>query len=153
MKLKLDRKYKKDAYTIGVFYVNGIRFSECLEDPDRGLNSGMSLEEIKSKKVYGQTAIPTGIYKIALTHSPKFASRAWAKKYGGQVPQIMGVKGFDGVRIHPFNTAEECLGCIAVGDNKEKGKVLNATKRFYELMDKYIMPAVSRGEGITLTIK
>lgn len=153
MKLKTDRAWKKEAYTIGRFFVNGIRFYESLEDKDRGLNSGMSESEIASKKVYGKTAIPTGTYRVILSVSQKFKTRAWAKKYGGLVPEIVGVKGFSGVRIHPLNTAEESLGCLGIGENKVAGKIINSQKRYYELMDKYLMPAWSRKEEITITIK
>lgn len=153
MKLKTDRAWKKEAYTIGRFFVNGIRFYESLEDKDRGLNSGMSESEIASKKVYGKTAIPTGTYRVILSVSQKFKTRAWAKKYGGLVPEIVGVKGFSGVRIHPLNTAEESLGCLGIGENKVAGKIINSQKRYYELMDKYLIPAWSRKEEITITIK
>ena len=40
MKLKVDRRWKKDTYTIGVLYVDGVRFCETLEDRDRGLKQG-----------------------------------------------------------------------------------------------------------------
>ena len=153
MELLLDRKWKKDTYTIGIMYVNGQRFSETVEDKDRGLNDKMPLAEIKAKKIYGQTAIPTGTYEIKLTYSPSFANKAFGKKYGGKVPQMMNVKGYEGVRIHPFNTAEESKGCVAVGRNTIKGQVTQSTVYYYKLMDNYIMPAVKRGEKITLTIR
>lgn len=153
MELLLNRRWKKDTYTIGEMFVNGVKFSETCEDKDRGLKDSMSEWEIKSKKVYGQTAIPTGTYKLSMTYSPKFATRPFAKKYGGKVVEIMNVKGYQGVRIHPFNTAQDSLGCVAVGRNLEKGKVLQSTIYYMRLVDNYIMPALSRGEEITLTIK
>ena len=153
MKLKVDRKWKADTYTISAFFINGVRFYETVEDKDRGLSSGMSLADINSKKVYGETAIPTGTYKVILSVSNKFKTRAWAKKYGGLVPELVNVPGFSGVRIHPGNTAADSLGCILPGENKIKGGVTNSTKRYYELMDKYIVPAWSRKEEITITIK
>lgn len=153
MRLLLDRKWKKNTYTIGILYINGTRFSETLEDKDRGLTNMMSPEYIKTIKIYGETAIPMGTYDIQMTYSPKFSTRPWGKKYGGKVPQIVSVKGFDGVRIHPFNSASESLGCIAVGRNLEKGKVLQSTAYYYKLLDDYILPALKKGEKVTLTIK
>lgn len=153
MELTVVRKWKKDKYTIGELLVNNVKFSETCEDKDRGLNDKMSLAEIKSKKIYGKTAIPAGTYEIKMTYSPKFANRPFAKKYGGKVVEIMNVKGYQGVRIHPFNTAEESLGCIAPGRNLEKGKVLQSTVYYTKLVDEYIMPAIKRGEKITITIK
>lgn len=153
MKLVLERKWKKDTYTIGILYVDGIRFSETMEDKDRGLDASMSEASIRLKKVYGKTAIPTGTYKINLSYSGKFATRPWGKKYSGKVLEIENVKGFLGVRIHPLNTAEDSLGCIGVGRNLEKGKILKSTEYYYKLVDTYILPALKRGENVELIIK
>lgn len=152
MKLKLERKYKKPTYTIGILYVNGVRFCETIEDRDRGLSSDMPLSEITAKKVYGVTAIPTGTYKVVLSVSPKFKDKSWAAKHGGLVPEILKVPGFSGVRIHPGTDDSSTSGCLIVGDNKIKGKVVNSQKRFLELVDKYILPAWTRKEEITLEI-
>ena len=81
MKLKVERKWKKDTYTIGILYVDGVRFSETLEDKDRGLSDRWMESAILKKKVWGETAIPTGTYEVQMSYSPKFANRAWAKKY------------------------------------------------------------------------
>lgn len=153
MELRLERKWKKPDYTVGVLYVDGARFSETMEDADMGLTDSMSEAEIGSKKVYGRTAIPKGRYEVRLTWSPKFHGKAWCRKYSGRCPQVMGVKGFQGIRIHPLNTAEDSLGCIGVGENKEKGKILNSTAFFTRLMDSHIVPASDKGEKIELVIK
>lgn len=153
MQLTLERKWKKDAYTIGKLYVNGEFFSNTLEDKDRGLTSSMTLEEINKKKIYGQTAIPSGTYEVKMTYSNRFNSRAWGKKYGGKVPELLNVKGFGGVRIHPFNRASESLGCIAVGKNSITGAVTNSTQYYYKLLDNFIIPAIKNGEKINIIIK
>ena len=153
MKIKVNRRWKKEAYTIGDLYCNGIRLFNTMEDKDRDINSSMPVGIINQKKVYGKTAIPTGTYTVVLSYSPKFANKTWSKKYGGLVPEIKDVKGFSGIRIHPGNTALDVEGCIAVGENKAVGKVLNSTKCYYELMDKYLVPAWSAKEEITITIK
>ena len=152
MKLKVDRAWKKSTYCIGKFFINGIRFHESMEDTDRGLNSGMSEAEIRAKKVYGKTAIPTGTYKVILSVSPKFKTRAWAKDWGGRTPEILGVKGFSSIRIHCGSTAEDSLGCILVGENTIVGKLTKSQKCFHELM-RQVVPAFERGEEITITIK
>lgn len=153
MVITIERRYKKTGYTIGICSVNGRYFCESVEDEDRGLLQSMSLSEIKSRKVYGETAIPRGTYDVQLTYSPKFAYRNWGIKYQGMVPQIMNVPGYEGVRIHPANTAKDLLGCVAVGENKIKGGVINSTAWYYKLMDLYIVPASSKGEKITINIK
>ncbi len=152
--ITIDRSYGKKAnYTIGRFSVNGQRLFESLEDPDRGLTSAWTDAAIKATKIAGKTAIPTGTYQIILTVSERFKTRSWAAKYGGLVPLLVGVKGFSGVRIHPANDASELEGCIAPGDNKVVGKVLNSVKRYDELMYKYIVPAWEAHSNITITIK
>lgn len=153
MNIVIDRKWKKDTYTIGKLYVNGEFFSNTLEDKDRGLTSSMTLEEINKKKIYGQTSIPSGTYEVKMTYSNRFNSRVWGKKYGGKVPELLNVKGFGGVRIHPGNKAADTLGCILVGKNSAVGMVTNSQTYYFKLLDDYIVPAVKKGEKITLTIK
>ena len=74
MKITLNRKYKKDTYTIGKLYVNGEWVADTVEDKDRGLTDKDSLSKIKATKVYAKTAIPLGTYKITMgVISPKFS--------------------------------------------------------------------------------
>lgn len=153
MQLTLERKWKKDTYTIGKLFINGTFFSNTLEDKDRGLTSSMTLEEINKKKIYGQTAIPSGTYEVKLSYSNRFHSRAWGKKYNGKVPELLNVKGFGGVRIHPGNKAADTLGCILVGKNSAVGMVTNSQVYYFKLLDNYIVPAINKGEKILLTIK
>ena len=75
MKLKLVRKYKLDTYTIGKLYIDGIYFCDTLEDKDRGLTSDMSLSEIQSIKIKGNTCIPYGQYQVTLKVNVKSPNR------------------------------------------------------------------------------
>lgn len=151
MKLKIWRKWPKSGYTIGIFYVSGKRLCESLEDTDRGLVQTMPTGKINQVKVKGKTAIPKGTYKVILSVSPKFKDRVWGKKYNGLVPEILDVKGFSAIRIHPGNRASDTDGCPLCGDNSAGGRLTNSTKRYYELMD-MIVPAWERGEEITIEI-
>ena len=108
MEILVKRIAKKPKYTIGKLYIDEQYICDTLEDTDRGLNQNMSLEEIKKKKVYGETAIPAGTYKVDMnTISPKFKSRTWAKPYGGKLPRLIAVPGYEGVLIHVGNRAED----------------------------------------------
>lgn len=143
MELLLKRIAKKDTYTIGRLYVNGVKVCDTLEDKDRGLTDAMSVEDIKSKKVYGKTAIPTGTYTVIFNMSARF------KKL---MPLIQNVKGFDGIRIHSGTTEADSLGCVLLGENKEVGKVLNSRatcNKVYAMIKK----ASDAGEKITITIQ
>lgn len=153
MKLTLIRTYKSPQYTIGKLYIEGTYFCDTLEDPDRGLNDSLSLQEIQKLKVYGDTAIPIGTYKFNIdVISPKFQYRSWAKPCGGKLPRLENVKGYEGVLIHVGNTAKDTLGCILVGQNKVKGQVINSTNTFLELY-KRIKKAYNNKEELSITIK
>lgn len=149
MKLLLKRIAKMEKYTIGKLYVDGEYFADTLEDTDRNLTSTMSKDEIAKVKVYGKTAIPTGTYVVDMnTVSPKFGKRSWAQPYEGKVPRLQDVPGYEGVLIHPGNTADDTLGCILVGRNKVKGQVVESQDTFHSLMN------ILKGDNdITITIE
>jgi hypothetical protein len=144
MDLVLKRIARKETYTIGRLYINGVYACDTLEDKDRGLdNDTMSIAEIKAVKVPGETAIPTGKYEVSITYSPRFKR---------MMPLLSGVKGFDGVRIHSGNTHKDTEGCILVGRNKVVGKVLDSRYTYNNLYKK-LEAASKRGEYITIEIK
>lgn len=118
MVIGIDRKWKKDGYTISRVFVNGVYFGcNALEDTDRGISKTDSINEIKNKKIYGSTAIPVGEYECVYTYSNRF------KKY---LPLLLGVPGFEGVRIHSGNSAKDTEGCILIGRNDKVGWVSNS---------------------------
>ena len=129
MRLTLIRKWNKKDYCIGDLYIDGVWFCNVLEDTDRGLDDKMTEEEILKKKVKGETAIPTGIYHVYLTYSPK---------YKKQMPLIDGVKGYSGIRIHSGNTSKDTEGCLIVGKNKQVGKVLESRKTYNALFKQLV---------------
>lgn len=142
MKIDLHRKWRKKGYSIGILSINGQRICETLEDEDRGLYEGMSLSDIKKRKVAGETAIPTGRYQVAYTYSPRF------KK---MLPLLMGVPGYEGIRIHAGNRAKDTEGCILCGRNTEVATVTNSrywTGKVNSLIEK----AVKNKEEVTISI-
>lgn len=149
MEILLKRIAKKNLYTIGKLYIDGVYFCDTIEDKDRGLSQSMPLEEIKKIKVPNETAIPTGTYNVTLNVvSPKFKDRAWAKPYEGKVPRILNVPGFEGVLIHPGTDQNSTSGCVILGKNKIVGKVVESQATF-----KIFMIKVAGQRNITLTIK
>ena len=153
MKLTLKRTFKGPQYTLGKLYVNGVYECDTLEDTDRGLHETQSLLEIQSKKVYGQTAIPYGTYKIDMnTVSPKFKDRVWAKFCNGKLPRLLDVKGYDGVLIHVGNKVGDTLGCILVGENTSNGVISNSTITFKKLYSS-LLEGKNRGEELTIKIE
>ena len=142
MNITLNRIAKKAKYTIGKLYINDQYFCDTLEDTDRGLTQSMTEQQIGSKKVYGETAIPTGTYRIIISYSNKF------KK---QMPLLLNVPGFAGIRIHSGNTEKDSLGCILVGKNKAVGKVLESRDTYSKLFS--ILQEANKKETIKINIK
>ncbi len=96
MELSLIRKPSKDATTLGdLFLHSGSHFCFTLEDELR-----------EGEKVYGETAIPAGRYRITITFSQKFQK---------DMLYVNDVPNFTGIRIHSGNDADDTLGCILVG--------------------------------------
>lgn len=115
MKITLKRNFKGPDYTIGKLYIDGHYFCDTLEDT------------VRKVKIAGKTAIPAGTYKVKKTMSPRF------KKI---LPEILNVPNFTGVRIHAGNTAADTDGCLLLGLNKEKGKVLCSQNTMAFFMDR-----------------
>lgn len=138
MKLEVKRIAKQSTYTIGKLFIDGEYFCDTLEDVCRGLTQDMTEAQIAQIKVKGQTAIPSGIYKVDITFSQKF------KKY---LPILENVKGFEGIRIHSGNDSDDTEGCLLVGKNKAKGQVLESRDTFNKLMSK-----IWNNKNITITI-
>ena len=115
MKLLLRRKFKGPKYTIGDLSIDGVFFCNVIEDVVRPVGV----------KVYGETAIPFGTYQVVMRYSPKF------KKV---LPLLLDVPMFDGIRIHSGNTQSDSLGCLIVGENKVKGRVINSRKTMDKLL-------------------
>ena len=155
MELKVIRKWKKNEYTIGDLYVDGVWVSNTLEDKVRDLNRNGKFDNGESK-IPGKTAIPYGRYEVTMkVRSPKysnFAKYSWAKKYDGYLPRLLQVPHFEGVLIHPGNTAADTEACLIVGENKVVGKVINSVNTFRRLMDDYLVPAKNRNERIFIVI-
>ena len=127
MNIEVKRIALKDTYTIGKLYIDGAYFCDTLEDKDRGLEDNMPIEKIMFLKKPHITAIPTGTYTVILNYSNRF------KRI---MPLVMNVKGFAGIRIHAGNTSEDTDGCILVGENKAKGKVLNSKDTYNRLLER-----------------
>lgn len=142
MKIQVKRVALKDTYTIGKMSINGVYECDTLEDVVRDLNKDGDLDDAGETKVYGETAIPFGTYKVVLSYSNRFQR---------VLPEILGVKGFEGIRIHGGNTAKDTHGCILVGKNTEVGKVTQSQDTLTKLFGK-IDKAVMNKEKITIEI-
>jgi len=121
MEIKVTRTSLRATCTLGQMFVNGAFFAYTLEDPYRDLQGDVT------KKVPQDTCIDNGTYKVIVDMSNRF------KK---ELPRILNVPCFEGVRIHGGNTAANTEGCILVGAETDNiGKIWNCAGKVAELTE------------------
>jgi hypothetical protein len=143
MKLLVKRIFKGDSYTIGKLYIDGVYFCDTIEDTVRDLpatcpNTPRSVVCTCNEKVYAQTAIPAGAYKVTMEYSPRFKRT---------LPYLHNVPHFIGILIHSGNDQSHSSGCLLVGRNKVKGKVLESKATLDALLEK-----ISGQKNLTIEI-
>lgn len=132
MNLYLERVQKDPDVTIGSLTVDGEW--QCWTCEDTVRPDGV--------KVFGETAIPAGMYNVDITYSPRFQR---------DLPLLLNVKGFVGIRIHPGNSARDTEGCILPGLDRAAKGVGRSRDAFVGLFAK-MDAARKRGEAIDLEI-
>ena len=117
MKNKLFLTLFRNTYnlknTIGELYANGVFLGYTLEDA------------LRVVKIKHETAIPTGVYKVVLSHSNRF---------GRIMPEILNVPNFEGVRVHGGNTDKNTSGCPLLGKHKTEDSVYECSEVNEELI-------------------
>lgn len=142
MLLKIKRTNLTDAYTSGELYIDNILFCKTLEDKNRDVNKNGKFDNGEFK-VYGETCIPYGTYQVIVSYSPKFKR---------ELPEVLNVPNFTGIRIHRGNYTKDTLGCILVGEKVLNGILHNSTPYELEIVNKLKL-ALSKGDKITLIIE
>ena len=127
MLIVIKRLYKGDHSIMGEMTVDGIFECFTLEDLERPV------------KIKGETAIPKGTYKVIINESNRFKR---------QLPLLLNVPGFEGVRIHSGNTNHDTEGCILVGQTRNKEYVGRSRKAFDKLFKK-----MQKATDITISIQ
>jgi hypothetical protein len=117
MELKLVREILTDESTVGSLYVDGV--FECYTLEDR----------VRPVKVKGFTAIFPGHHEVVITFSERFRK---------PLPLLLNVPLFDGVRIHPGNTAKDTEGCVLVGTGKQANMITGSQLAFQKLFAKLL---------------
>lgn len=132
-KLTLTRIAKRADYTIGILEdENGSKICDTLEPTWRNYKGG----ELKLPK---KSAVPEGTYPVVVTKS---------RRFGRYLPLLVGVPGFEGIRIHSGNTSDDTEGCILVGQNLMVGKVV-----WSRITLEKLMRLIENEERVFLTIK
>jgi hypothetical protein len=131
MKIEVFRQPSDDVCTLGELVINGTHECYTLEDVVRP----------DGEKVFGKTAIPYGTYLVVATFSQHFQR---------DLPLLVNVPNFSGVRIHPGNTAADTEGCLLVGETKGYDAISQSRFAFDKLFRK-IRDALDHGEEVTIT--
>lgn len=134
MELILTRRWLSLKSTVGELTIDGA--PECVTLEDR-------YRPPPEPKILKETAIPNGRYEVVIDHSARF---------GRDMPHVLAVPGFDGIRIHPGNTAADTEGCILVGTTRDQDEILNSRVAFDALYAK-LSAALARGEQVFLTVR
>lgn len=137
MEIKLVTVAKESTYTIGKLGINGVYFCDTLEDTYRP-------NITKETKIKGKTCIPEGSYTVVITKSQRF---------NRDMPLLLNVPFFEGIRIHSGNTDSDTEGCILVGKNTEKGKITESQKTFLALFEKIRLARTKNEEVIIKVIR
>ena len=127
--MKLVRTEFKDTQTVGKLYLNGVYFCDTLEDKNRDLNKN-GVFDGSEKKVYSETCIPFGQYKVIINQSPRFKRL---------MPRLLNVPHFDGILIHNGVTEKNSAGCILVGsyDGQKLVRSKEIFNKLFEIMKYY----------------
>lgn len=131
MNLTLKRDVLTPQFTLGRLLDETGHLCFTCEDPVR-----------QGEKVPGNTAIPYGRYKIIITRSNRF---------GRDLPLLLNVPLFVGIRIHPGNTALDTEGCILPGRVRTPTGVGESRLAFNELFE-LIEFAINSGEEVWIEI-
>lgn len=109
-----------------------------LEDKDRG-------DDLATKKVAKETAIPAGRYEVQIT---------WSERFQCMMPILLGVPFFRGIRIHWGVNKDHTEGCLLVGHAFDISKwALDRSKAAYDTIFAIIQQAELRGRKVFITIR
>jgi Family of unknown function (DUF5675) len=107
VELRLIREPSVKGATMGVLFVDGVFECFTLEDQIRE-QAGVP---VTTWKVWGESAIPCGRYRVIITPSHRFKR---------PLPLVVDVPGFEGIRMHPGNHKGNTEGCILLGRRRAK---------------------------------
>lgn len=149
LELILLRTKFNDKRTIGELFVDGVKLADTLEDTLRELPEKCPYtSKFKPcacpEKVYGQTCIPAGRYRVRYLYSNRFK-----RKY----PCVQNVPHFLGILIHAGSNEEHSKGCILVGTLAQDGQHLVDTFKARDKVCNIVEDAEKSGVQVWITIK
>lgn len=139
MNITIKRHTPREHCTIGDLWIDGLWECFVLEDKVREIPG----KPVSEWKVKGETAIPAGTYKVIINRSPRFNK---------DLPLLLKVPGFEGVRIHSGNSSSDTEGCILVGKRVVMDTVVESRLAFNAVFQA-IQEAIEVGEEVTITLE
>lgn len=139
MELDLIRDLAKQDFTLGKLYLGGVVIAFTVEDTLREVLG----QPVVKWKVPGKTAIPEGRYQIVMTQSTRF------KRI---MPLLLNVPGFQGIRIHSGNTAEDTEGCIILGLKRTAIGVANSREACARFENR-VNQTIADGKNIWINVE
>lgn len=137
MEIRVLRVFQTSKETISSIYIDGEFFCFGLEDIHQDF------------KVYGETRIPSGRYKVKVRRFGGFHEK-YSKKFSNHrgMLQVADVPGFTDILIHIGNYARNTNGCLLVGDavvSEGEGVCMlgSSTNAYTKLYDKVIDKAIA----------
>jgi hypothetical protein len=133
MELRLNRFKTGDKSTLGKWFVNGNGFCDTLE---------RAVKPVGFPDGY-KPCIPVGTYNVIIDYSNHF---------GKNMPHIMDVPGYDGIRIHCGDTDADTEGCVLVADNIVNEDFVNQSQAAFGRFFPLLQMALNNGETVSLLI-
>jgi|TARA_R100001530_G_scaffold89198_1_gene62135 hypothetical protein len=135
--------------------------SGLLFEVDRGKRTFLAYtleDEQRDVKVYGETRIPAGTYKLKLRTVGGFHTR-YASKYGdfhkGMI-WVQDVPGFEYILWHTGNTDEHTAGCLILGNTQTNNRIakdgfIGSSVDAYKFVYPRVQSAIEAGLDVEVT--
>jgi hypothetical protein len=110
-------------------------------------------DEQRDVKVWGETRIPAGTYKLGLRTEGGFHNR-YLSRYGADFHKgmiwVLDVPGFEWILWHSGNTDENTAGCLLLGNSQESNLVkkdgfIGSSRDAYKLVYPRVLAAIESG--------
>lgn len=133
---RVTRDTSKNGTTIGRLWISEdagttwVNALWTLEDQIREIVG----QPVESWKVWGETAIPNGTYRVTVR---------WSEHFQRDMPHIEDVPGFLEIMLHGLNTAAQTHGCVGNAHNHPTEDTIQG-----DATADTIMPALARHGNI-----
>jgi hypothetical protein len=144
MKLEVLRFNSQDDFT------NGLLFD--VTDNVRSFLAYTLEDEARTTKVWGETRIPAGKYKLSLKQHGGFHNR-YRNKYGSEwhkgMIYVNDVPQFEDILWHVGNSDEDTAGCLLVGQTSQEN-FIGSSVAAYKSIYPPIRDAILNGDEVTV---